>query len=77
MLAACITVSLLLSMIYRFYTLTIIVTAIQLAQGAATILLDDTDKLTGGVYTPACLGQPFIDRLQDAGVQFKIEIRNT
>jgi short subunit dehydrogenase-like uncharacterized protein len=52
------------------------VTAVLLAQGAATILQDDTIKLTGGVYTPACLGQGYIDRLEDAGVQFQTEIRD-
>jgi hypothetical protein len=26
-------------------------------------ILEDEAKLPGGVYTPACLGQPFIDRL--------------
>jgi short subunit dehydrogenase-like uncharacterized protein len=53
-----------------------IVTAALLAQGAATILQDDAVKLTGGVYTPACLGQGYISRLQEAGVHFETRIRN-
>jgi short subunit dehydrogenase-like uncharacterized protein len=35
-----------------------------------TVLRDD-HKLSGGIYTPACLGQKFIDRLETAG--FKLE----
>lgn len=51
-------------------------TALILAQGAATILQDDTVKLTGGIYTPACLGQGFIDRIVGAGVQLETEIQS-
>jgi short subunit dehydrogenase-like uncharacterized protein len=54
----------------------VIVTAALLAQGAATILQDDTVKLTGGIYTPACLGQGYIDRLENAGVHIETEIRD-
>ncbi len=43
-----------------------------MAQGALTILEDDT-KLDGGVYTPACLGQGFIDRLDAAGLHFETD----
>ncbi|KAJ2905590.1 hypothetical protein MKZ38_004884 [Zalerion maritima] len=43
-----------------------------LAQAALTILEDDLE-LEGGVYTPACLGQPFIDRLAPSG--FRIETK--
>ncbi|EOO01751.1 putative saccharopine dehydrogenase protein [Phaeoacremonium minimum UCRPA7] len=50
-------------------------TALILAQGAATILQDDSVKLTGGIYTPACLGQGFIDRIVGAGVNLETEIR--
>ena len=53
-----------------------IVTAVLLAQGAATILWDENVKLKGGVYTPACLGQGYIDRLEEVGVQFEMEIRD-
>ncbi|KAL2137178.1 hypothetical protein VTI74DRAFT_7725 [Chaetomium olivicolor] len=45
-------------------------TGILLAEAAATLLQDDVD-LPGGVYTPACLGQPFIDRLERAGFHFE------
>ena len=48
------------------------VTGIFLAEAAATLLQEDVD-LPGGVYTPACLGQPFIDRLGRAG--FHIETK--
>lgn len=46
------------------------VTAACLAQAACTILQDDVE-LEGGVYTPACLGQKYIDRLDTIG--FKVE----
>jgi short subunit dehydrogenase-like uncharacterized protein len=42
------------------------VTAVLLSQAALTLLEDDV-QLDGGIYTPACLGQRFIDRLDDAG----------
>ncbi|KAK4106256.1 hypothetical protein N658DRAFT_460638 [Parathielavia hyrcaniae] len=45
-------------------------TGILLAEAAATLLQEDLD-LPGGVYTPACLGQPFIDRLDRAGFHFE------
>ncbi|OTB08508.1 hypothetical protein M426DRAFT_71260 [Hypoxylon sp. CI-4A] len=47
-------------------------TAIFLTEGARTILQDDLG-LTGGVYTPACLGHGYIERLNDAG--FRIETK--
>ncbi|KFA63406.1 hypothetical protein S40285_06597 [Stachybotrys chlorohalonatus IBT 40285] len=43
-----------------------------LAQAALTILEDDLE-LDGGVWTPACLGQGFIDRSH--GVGFNIEVK--
>lgn len=43
-----------------------------LAEAAATVLQDDV-KLDGGVYTPACLGQAYIDRLDAAGFHFEVE----
>ncbi|OAQ98238.1 hypothetical protein LLEC1_05104 [Akanthomyces lecanii] len=49
-----------------------VLTGILLAEAAATVLQDDV-KLDGGVYTPACLGQAFIDRLDDAGFHFEVE----
>lgn len=50
-------------------------TGIFLAQAALTILEDDIDLGGGGVFTPACLGQGFIDRVDAAG--FKIETKTT
>ncbi|KAK4239625.1 Saccharopine dehydrogenase-like oxidoreductase [Achaetomium macrosporum] len=47
-------------------------TGIFLAEAAATLLQEDV-LLAGGVYTPACLGQPFIERLKRAG--FHIETK--
>lgn len=49
-----------------------VLTAILLAEAAATVLQDDV-KLDGGIYTPACLGQSFIDRLDSAGFHFEVE----
>lgn len=49
-----------------------IVTGILLAEAASTLLEDDVD-LSGGVYTAACLGQPYIDRLDRGG--FHIETK--
>lgn len=53
--------------------LTFVVTAVFLAQAAATVLEDDIDLGGGGVFTAACLGQGFVDRLDTAG--FKIETK--
>lgn len=50
----------------------VIVTGLFLAEAALTILEDDLD-LGGGVFTPACLGQKYLDRVNDAG--FKVEVR--
>lgn len=44
-----------------------------LAQAASTLLEDDVD-LPGGVFTAACLGQPYIDRLHDVGFKFETKI---
>ena len=38
---------------------------------AAISILRDGHKLSGDIYTPACLGQKFIDRLQAAGFKFE------
>jgi short subunit dehydrogenase-like uncharacterized protein len=46
------------------------VTGILLAEAAISILRDE-QKLSGGVYTPCCLGQKFIDRLDSAGFKFE------
>ncbi|KAI0391521.1 Saccharopine dehydrogenase-domain-containing protein [Xylariaceae sp. FL0594] len=49
-----------------------LLTAAFLAEAAHTLLEDDLG-LAGGCYTPACLGQGFIDRMDEAG--FKIETK--
>jgi short subunit dehydrogenase-like uncharacterized protein len=41
-----------------------------LAEAAISILKDEPD-LSGGVYTAACLGQNFVDRLDGAGFRFE------
>lgn len=48
-------------------------TGVLLAEAAMVILYHDTlaKELGGGLLTPATLGQPFIDRLKDAGVIFE------
>ncbi|KAI0181089.1 hypothetical protein GGR52DRAFT_18471 [Hypoxylon sp. FL1284] len=48
-------------------------TAVLLAQGACTILQDDVE-LPGGIYTPACLGQGYIDRLNDVGFSMETKM---
>ncbi|KAJ4392169.1 hypothetical protein N0V93_005792 [Gnomoniopsis smithogilvyi] len=48
-------------------------TGIFLAQAALTVLEDDIDLGGGGVFTPACLGQGFVDRVHAAG--FRIETK--
>ncbi|KAF9872613.1 saccharopine dehydrogenase [Colletotrichum karsti] len=48
-------------------------TGMLLAQAASTLLEDDVD-LPGGVFTAACLGQPYIDRLHDVGFRFETKI---
>ncbi|TVY82175.1 putative trans-acting enoyl reductase [Lachnellula suecica] len=45
-------------------------TGMLLAKSALSILKDG-HKLTGGIYTPACLGQKFIDRLDEGGFKFE------
>ncbi|KAF7543343.1 hypothetical protein G7Z17_g10814 [Cylindrodendrum hubeiense] len=44
-----------------------------LVETAATILEDD-NELDGGIYTPACLGQGLIDRLDKAGLKFEVKL---
>jgi short subunit dehydrogenase-like uncharacterized protein len=34
-------------------------------------ILRDNHKLCGGVYTPASLGQKFVDRLEEGGMKFE------
>ncbi|KAK0099496.1 hypothetical protein ONS95_000227 [Cadophora gregata] len=45
-------------------------TGLSVAEAAISLLRDD-HNLSGGIYTPACLGQKFIDRLEGAGIQFE------
>lgn len=47
-------------------------TGVLAAQAALTLLEEDVG-LGGGMYTAACLGQPFIDRAAAAG--FNLETR--
>jgi len=49
------------------------VTGLLLAESAISIL-KDKHPLEGGIYTPACLGQKFIDRLDTAGFRFEKRI---
>jgi len=52
-------------------------TGVLLAEAAATLLEEGLDKPfgnAGGIYTPACLGQPFIDRLDRAGFHFETQM---
>ncbi|KAI6352129.1 hypothetical protein MCOR25_009545 [Pyricularia grisea] len=50
-------------------------TAVCLARGAQTILEEyETLKLKGGVYTPASLGQGFIDRVGEDGLEIRSRI---
>lgn len=44
---------------------------------AAMVLLNDeklVQRLDGGLLTPATLGQPFIDRMKNAGLVFEVEM---
>ncbi|KAK3953363.1 Saccharopine dehydrogenase-domain-containing protein [Pseudoneurospora amorphoporcata] len=52
-------------------------TGVLMAEAAATLLEEESveEQLGGGgIYTPACLGQPFIDRLDKAGFHFETTI---
>ncbi|GAM42900.1 hypothetical protein TCE0_044r17284 [Talaromyces pinophilus] len=51
-------------------------TATFLAEAAASMLEeDDSPRLTGGVYTPACLGERYVNRLRGIGVEISTEIQ--
>ena len=51
-----------------------LVTGVLLAQAAITILRDETEaKKMGGILTPACLGQAYLDRLRSTG--FKLDVK--
>ncbi|KAI4158697.1 MAG: hypothetical protein LQ342_007218 [Letrouitia transgressa] len=51
-------------------------TALLAVEAAMVILNDDgiVDRLGGGLLTPAMLGQPYIDRLRNAGVVFEYRL---
>jgi hypothetical protein len=44
------------------------------SQGALMVLEDDVE-LPGGIFTPSCLGQPFIDRISNAGFKLETELK--
>lgn len=50
------------------------VTGIFAAEAAVTLLEDDVALGGGGIFTPACLGQGWVDRLNRSG--FKIETKS-
>lgn len=50
-----------------------LVTGLFLGQAAITVLEDDVD-LPGGIYTPACLGETFVNRVSDAGFKMDVKI---
>ena len=54
----------------------ITVSGVFAAEAALTLLKDDVTakKLGGGFMTPATLGQPYIDRLADAGFEIEVEM---
>jgi len=54
-------------------TMSLTVSGLMVAQAASTILEEDLG-LGGGVYTPACLGQAYIDRLDAAGFHFETKM---
>lgn len=54
----------------RTTLMSVIVSGLLLAQAASTILEEDLG-LEGGIYTPACLGQGYIDRLEGTGFHFE------
>ena len=51
----------------------LLVTAMLLAEAAETLLQDDL-QLPGGIYTAACMGQRYIDRLEKSGFKFETKI---
>ena len=51
-------------------------TGVCLAEAAMVLLSDEklVRRLDGGLLTPATLGQPFIDRMKNAGLLFEVEM---
>lgn len=50
-----------------------LLTAVFLSEAARTLLEDDLE-FGGGIYTPACLGEDYIDRLEDHGLKIETKI---
>lgn len=51
-------------------------TATFLVEAAAAMLEeDDSPRLTGGIYTPACIGERYVNRLRGVGVEISTEIQ--
>jgi short subunit dehydrogenase-like uncharacterized protein len=50
-----------------------------MVEAAITILKDNVvaTKSGGGILTPATLGQPLIDRLDNAGLKFEVRMLET
>ncbi|KAK7753445.1 hypothetical protein SLS62_004520 [Diatrype stigma] len=48
-------------------------TATFIAQAASTLLEEDV-PLKGGIYTPACLGEDYLDRLEEQGFQVETKM---
>ncbi|KAI4147021.1 MAG: hypothetical protein LQ341_001906 [Variospora aurantia] len=61
---------------FRFEGSLYYLSGVFLAEAAMIILKNDrlVEELGGGLLTPAMLGQPFIDRLRDAGIIFESRI---
>ncbi|KAK5046877.1 hypothetical protein LTR84_007231 [Exophiala bonariae] len=51
-------------------------TAALLGQAVRTLLEVDSGRLSGGIYTPACLGREYVDRLEQVGLSIKTEVQN-
>lgn len=79
-MGVCTIVSYILNQVYtglEFLRITIFtVTATFLTEAAATMLEEDESvRLTGGIYTPACLGERYVNRLRNVGVEISTEIQ--
>ena len=48
-------------------------TALYLSEAAITLLEDDVE-LDGGVFTPVCLGETFVNRVHGAGFRMDSKI---
>lgn len=52
------------------------VTAVLLGQAVRTMLEVDTGRLSGGIYTPACLGREYVDRLEEVGLSIRTKVQD-